>query len=893
MLRCIAPPTEMAEPSEPLSLDATGPTGRDGRPGVGKTGSVAAATQVDAIDLVPEGDGDDDDLMSGPEWSRHPTDMLRLGLSSLALAIAGALSLRNTTTVRSVSGDVVRLVSQLPRWIRDLILGATQMYIVVLSVVLLVVLARRSRRLFALALVASGSAALVMASIQGWLDRAVPNRVVAVNLQPSWFIGAAFPSGTYLAAFTAGAIVLGPSLSPGWRRMVNASIGVAVAVRLLTAVAVPLNLAVTMCLGLVAGSAALAIAGSPRRRSSRRMVLDGLTSAGFPAVRIEAAEVGASHSRTFLATTASGRRAFVKLVGRDERDAYRILRLMKTLRVKGMEDLRPNWTVEEQVNHEALTAMLASRGGVTAPDVLAAGVTDTSAGFLVATPDRGWRLCDLPVELVTDELIDEIWRQVTILRDQGIAHRWLTATQILVDVPGVTDHPRWEPALAHHGPEGGDGAAGPDDPALDGVELIDTTLIGLAAPVVSVLDFRWSVNQAESHQLAADVAMLTASLALIVGAERAVDGAARAFGPSSLAEALPLVQPLAMPDDLRAELSAQSADVLPEVRTRMQAAAGDVPYELADIQRIKLSQIVGLFGAVILVYSLLSFATSWRQIADALSTVSLWALPELAVLAFVPFFAGAGMLVAVVPRPLPFLEVGRLMVAQSFLNRFTPANSGGMALRVRYLQKRGVDIGGAAAAVALTSVATGIGQIVVLAMFMAWAGSTGDVGFTLPEASTVAIVVLVGLVAAGLVWLTPWGRRAVAHHVTTTARQVWGTLGELLSRPGRFVVLFAMTIGGKLASILTFTETARALDVSMSFPKLGLLYLTASTLASAAPTPGGVGAVEAGLAAALTGVGVPITDALSVVFLFRLMTYWLPVPVSYIALRSLRGAVLE
>src|SRR5690606_18875826 len=189
---------------------------------VGKNATVAAVTQVDGVDLSEKIEGPDDDLISGPAWSRHPTDMLRLGLSSFALAIALLLSLRNTDEVRSVSGDVVRLVSQLPRWIRDLILGATQMYIVVLSVVLLWVLARRSRRLFLLAIVASGAAAGVMAGIHGWLDRAVPNRVVAVNLHPSWFIGAAFPSGAYLAAFTAGAIVLGPSLSSGWRRMVNA-----------------------------------------------------------------------------------------------------------------------------------------------------------------------------------------------------------------------------------------------------------------------------------------------------------------------------------------------------------------------------------------------------------------------------------------------------------------------------------------------------------------------------------------------------------------------------------------------------------------------------------------------------------------------------------------------
>lgn len=848
---------------------------------VGKNATVAAVTQVDGVDLSEKIEGPDDDLISGPAWSRHPTDMLRLGLSSFALAIALLLSLRNTDEVRSVSGDVVRLVSQLPRWIRDLILGATQMYIVVLSVVLLWVLARRSRRLFLLAIVASGAAAGVMAGIQGWLDRAVPNRVVAVNLQPSWFIGAAFPSGAYLAAFTAGAIVLGPSLSSGWRRMVNASIAVAVAVRLLTAVAVPLNLAVTVCLGLVAGSAALALAGSPRRVSSRRAVLHALSTAGLPAVHIEPAEVQSAHARTFLATTGAGHRAFVKLLGRDERDAYRILRLMKSLRVKGLEDLRPNWSAEQQIRHEALTAMLARRRGVAAPDVVASGVTESGAGFLAFTPVRGWRLCDLPLEQVTDELLDEIWRQVVLLREQGIAHRWITSSQILVDIPGFTDRPRWAPPLTPADFEdGAEPIAVPGDDPVGG-------------PVaVSILDFRWSVDQAEPHQLGSDVAMLCTSLALIVGAERAVDSAARALGPRALEEALPLVQPLAMPDDVRAGTDDQ-AHVLPAVRSRMQAAAGGVPYELADIERIKPSQIFSVFGVVILVYSLLSFATSWRQISEALANVSPWVLPELAVLAFIPYFAGAGMLVAVVPRPLPFGEVARLMIAQSFLNRFTPANAGGMALRVRYLQKRGVDLGGAAAAVALTSMANGVGQVAVLATFMAWAGSGDGVGFTLPDASTVSVGLLVVLVLMALVWLTPWGRRVIADRVITTLRQVWSTLRELLSMPSRFVGLLSVTVFGKLVSIVTFTETCRALDISISFPKLGLLYLTASSLASAAPTPGGVGAVEAGLAAALTGVGVPVADALSAVFLFRLMTYWLPVPVSWFALRRLRGTVLD
>ncbi len=93
--------------------------------------------------------------------------------------------------------------------------------------------------------------------------------------------------------------------------------------------------------------------------------------------------------------------------------------------------------------------------------------------------------------------------------------------------------------------------------------------------------------------------------------------------------------------------------------------------------------------------------------------------------------------------------------------------------------------------------------------------------------------------------------------------------------------------------ILAFTESSRAVDISISFPRLGLLYMTASSLAAAAPTPGSVGAVEAALTAALTGVGVPLPQALSAVFLFRLVTYWLPVPFGWWSLRRLRQTIFR
>jgi uncharacterized protein (TIRG00374 family) len=53
--------------------------------------------------------------------------------------------------------------------------------------------------------------------------------------------------------------------------------------------------------------------------------------------------------------------------------------------------------------------------------------------------------------------------------------------------------------------------------------------------------------------------------------------------------------------------------------------------------------------------------------------------------------------------------------------------------------------------------------------------------------------------------------------------------------------------------------------------------MVGGTLAAAAPTPGGVGAVEAALIGGLTAFGVPTAVAVSSVLLYRVLTCWLPV----------------
>ena len=62
-------------------------------------------------------------------------------------------------------------------------------------------------------------------------------------------------------------------------------------------------------------------------------------------------------------------------------------------------------------------------------------------------------------------------------------------------------------------------------------------------------------------------------------------------------------------------------------------------------------------------------------------------------------------------------------------------------------------------------------------------------------------------------------------------------------------------MGVTLAYIGALAAAVAAFDGGLTFAEVGAVYLGASIIAAAAPTPGGLGALEAALVAGLTGVG--------------------------------------
>ena len=120
------------------------------------------------------------------------------------------------------------------------------------------------------------------------------------------------------------------------------------------------------------------------------------------------------------------------------------------------------------------------------------------------------------------------------------------------------------------------------------------------------------------------------------------------------------------------------------------------------------------------------------------------------------------------------------------------------------------------------------------------------------------------------------------------ARSAAGSLRQAAASPVKLGLLFGGSALITLAYIAGLAASVQAFGGGPGLVVIGAVYLAAAALAAAAPTPGGLGAIEAALVAGLTGVGMQPGPAVSAVLLYRLATYWLPVLPGWLCWRSLQ-----
>ena len=563
--------------------------------------------------------------------------------------------------------------------------------------------------------------------------------------------------------------------------------------------------------------------------------------AGLPVGPVRPAGVPAKGSRPFVAVAADGRELFIKVLGADQRQADLLYRAYRAVRLKDLGDRRPAASLRQAVEHQALAGVMAERAGVDVPRVHGVVVAPDGTALLVMDLVPGSSLDLLPAGEITDDLLRRLWTAVARLHDAHLAHRSLRAANVMVEPSGRP----W------------------------------------------LVDFSFAELGASRRQMDLDVAELLASLALLVGPDRAVASAGAVIGTADLAAAVPLLQPLALSAATRRELRAEKG-LLTQTRSAAAARSGRGDEELAKIQRVRPRTLLTVAAATAAFYILLpelaKASGSWQAVLNAN-----WAwIPAVLAASVLTYVASAISLAGAVAIRLPFWPLLTTQFASSFINRISPANVGGMALNARFLQKSGVEPAAGVTAVGVNALAGAVVHLALIAIFFTVAGRKLSGTFKLPSPSKVLLAL--GIIAAvvGLILATRRARRIAARTILPRVRSALANLREVARHPGKLILLVGGSalvtlayIGGLVMSVLAFRGP-------VSIAGIGAAYLAAAAIATASGTPGGVGTFEAVQTSLLIGIGISASVAVPAVITYRLASYWLPVAPGWAAFRLLQ-----
>jgi glycosyltransferase 2 family protein len=772
---------------------------------------------------------------------RKPVDLLRCIIACIefvALAIAG-VALSATTT--GVETDIVGASKRLPHPLLEAATPLAVFALLILPVALAVQqLVRRQPRRLAEAILTGVLAGLMTKAVDLLLWRSAAARLYYAIIMSRPGVSHVQALDPYLAALVAYTTMIVLVGRPTWRNALWLAVGVYAVVQLVgTAHSTVLSLLITLLMGRAIGLAVRYVAGSVSQRPSAEDIAAALAGTGLPVAairRVRFTGPGRAGSRYYAATTADGGRLNVVVFDRDQEAAGAFYRLYRSARLQGQVSRNAPLAVDHIVERRALLSYATEDAGVATPRLRALVRVGPEASVLAYDHHEGTTLAKRNPGC-TDAELARIWDVVSRLHAHHVTHRSLTADRILFT---------------------GD----------DQVMLLDPGDGDVAATDL---------------QVRLDVSQLIAELALYVGPERAAALAVKQLGPGELVSVVPLMQPVALARSTRKALR-RRRDVLPALRARLLEAVPGGEVAAVRLERIRLRALLTLVASVAAAY-LLAGELERASLTSVLREANwYWGVAALA-LSAVTYVCAAISLSGYVTERLDFVRTLLAQVASSFVTLVTPAAVGGAALNIRYLQRRKIPAPVAVASVGVAQVMAFVLHILMIAVFAAIAGAGPSEPLKPPRWAYFVLTVLV--LAALAVLAVPAGRRLVRARVSPTFNQVLPRLIEVVQRPRKL----AQGVGGALllsfAYIFCLAACVAAFGRSVPIASIAVVYLTGSALGSLIPTPGGLGAVEAALTAGLTAAGLPGAVAVSSVLLFRLLTFWLPVPFGWAALNFL------
>jgi glycosyltransferase 2 family protein len=642
-----------------------------------------------------------------------------------------------------------------------------------------------------------------------------------------------------LASAVAIFAVAGPELVRPVRRVSIWLAFLAAVAAVVLGVGLPSQVLGATALGLAAGALVRIALGSAAGVPPTERVLAALAALGVSVADLRIAERQRIGTAEYVGHDTDGSALKVRVLGRDAQDTQRLARRWRLLAYRDPPRSAPIGRLE-QVEHEAVVTLMAAQAGVSVPEVVTVGLGPENDAVLVTRqPDVP------PLELstpdqVSDELLEDLWRQVARLHAAGISHGRLNASNVIV----------------------GD----------DGPMLIDLSAATLGAPQAS-LDI--------------DVAELSVAGAVLVGPERALGKAVDAGWGPAVARVLPYLQPAALTPHLR-DLAKSHEVELKDLRSAAAAASGTKEPDIAPLRRIRprdiLLMVAVVFAAYVLVTQLaeIGFGTIAHELGDADAA---WVIVSLIIAQTA--FVGSGVSVrGAVAIPLALLPCVVLQSAIKFINLTVPSSAGRIGTNLRFLQRMGVPRGDAVAAGAVDDISEKMVQAALFLLALPFVGvalDTSQFRGAGPD-RRLLIGIAIALVVSGVIVLAvPKVRARVVPGVRSALSSLWGVARVRRKR----LELFGGNVASELSYAVALGAACLAYGVHLNLAQLVFVNTSASVLSGLIPVPGGIGAAEAALSAGFIALGVDESTAFAIALTKRLTTFYLPPIWGYFSLRWL------
>ena len=657
------------------------------------------------------------------------------------------------------------------------------------------------------------------------LSRLVESDWVAV--ETGVFSNWGFPElrvAVVVAVFT----VAGPELVVPARMLVAWLSALAALGAVVIGAALPSSALGSIALGLTAGILVRVAFGSSEGVPTADAVRRALVELGVGVRELRIAAQQRIGSTEYVGSSESGEPLKVRVLGRDAQDTQRWTRRYRSLAFRDPPRSAPVGRLE-QVEHEALATLMAAQAGVATPRVVTAALsTDGDALIVTCEPDVS-ALEDRPPDSVSDELLGQLWRQVGGLHAAGISHGRLNAANVIVV---------------------GDDAV---------VRSWASATLGAPQPAIDV-----------------DTAELLVSCAVLVGSERALRAAVDGVGNEAIEAALPYLQAAALTPHVR-DLARKHDIALKELRAEIVKTTGAEEPQIAELRRIRPTDFLVTALVALAAYLVIKQLAQigFGTIVDELSNADFAWVAVGVVLAQLTFITDALSFRGAVLAPLPLGPCVALESAIKFVNLTMPGSAGRVAINIRFLQRMGVPTSQAVTSGAVDGASETIIQILLVLVtlpFVDIAIDTDRIDISAPSTGTLILIAAVVGIAVAVVAFVP----AVHAKVMPGLRSALGSLWQVARNRRKRVELFGGNVATQLLYALTLGAAAQAYGVDLSLGEVLLINTGVSVFAGLIPVPGGVGAAEAGLTAALVAVGVDDSTAFAIAITHRLCTYFLP-----------------